>query len=107
MHRFFALLTLLTVCGCAAAGTSALTAETLRANEEEVDYIRSNDLKPYIQVAIIHNHVVRGMSREDVRFVKGAPKDSTVDGDSVTWRYGPVTRSERFVFEGGEVVDKK
>jgi len=86
---------------------SALTGETLRASEEEIDYIRSHDLKPYIQVSIIHEQVVQGMTREDVRFVKGTPKDSTVNGETVTWRYGPVTRSERFVFEDGAVVSKK
>lgn len=106
MDRFFALLTLLTLTGCVTAA-SALEDQSLRASEAEIEYIRSHDLKPYIQVSIIHEQVVRGMSREDVRFVRGEPKDSTVNGETVTWRYGPVTRSDRFVFEAGEVIDRK
>lgn len=107
MRRFLPLILMLFVSGCAAAGTSALTAEMLRADKEEIEYIRSHDLKPYIQVAIIHENVVWGMTREDVRFVKGTPKDSTVNGPAVTWRYGPVSRSERFAFKDGVVVGKK
>ena len=64
MHRFLPLILILFVSGCAAAGTSALTAEMLRADKEEIEYIRSHDLKPYIQVAIIHENVVAHVSSE-------------------------------------------
>ena len=92
--------------GCMPLASSALTAKDLRANEDEIKYIQSHDLEPYIQTSIIHNQVVRGMVRRDVRFLKGEPRDSTVKDGVTTWSYGSVTRNQRFMFSGGVVVDK-
>ena len=78
----------------------------MKASEEEIEYIRNHDLEPYIGRAIERGQIVRGMSKEDVEFVKGEPRTVREEDGQTVWVYGPVSQRERFYFEDGKLVDK-
>ena len=46
-----------------------------------------------------------GMSKEDVRFVKGDPKRTKEEEGRTVWVYGTVSQRKRVYFEDGKVVD--
>jgi hypothetical protein len=76
------------------------------ARDEEIEYVRNHDLKPYVGRAIERGQVVRGMSREDVRFIKGDPRETRKEEGQTIWVYGTVTQRERYYFENGKLVEK-
>lgn len=95
---------LLTGCVAAAAGAAAGDAAG-SPSEEAIEYVRTHDLEPYIGRAIERGDVVRGMSKEGVRFVEGDPKRIEEEEGQTVWVYGTVTQRTQVYFEDGEVVD--
>ena len=92
--------------GCVAAGAGAVAGDAaVSPSEEAIQYVRTHDLKPYIGRAIERGDVVRGMSKEDVRFVKGDPKRTKEEEGRTVWVYGTVSQRKRVYFEDGKVVD--
>ena len=110
MHRAFSLFSLLCLsillAGCVAAGAGAVAGDAaVTPSEEAIEYVRTHDLEPYIGRAIERGDVVRGMSKEDVQFVKGDPRAVQDESGRTVWLYGTVTQRTRIYFEGGQVVD--
>lgn len=96
----------LTLAGCIAAGAGAAAGEAATTpSEEAIEYVRTHDLQPYIGRAIERGDVVRGMSKEDVRFIKEEPREVLEENGRTVWIYGSVTRRTRIYFEDGKVVD--
>jgi hypothetical protein len=93
---------LLTGCVAAGAGAAAGVA-AVSPSEEAIEYIRTHDLKPYVGRAIERGDVVRGMSKEDVRFVEGDPKGIIEEEGRTVWTYGTVTQRKKVYFEDGYV----
>lgn len=90
--------------GC--TSTPVRKTSRIMASEEEIEYIRNHDLKPYIGRAIERGQIVRGMSKEDVEFVRGEPRTVREEEGRTVWVYGSVTQRELFYFEDGKLVDK-
>ena len=88
---------------CVAAGAGAVAGDAaVSPSEEAIQYVRTHDLKPYIGRAIERGDIVRGMSKEDVQFVKGDPRSIREREERTVWVYGTTTR---IYFKNGEVVD--
>jgi hypothetical protein len=89
--------------GCVAAGAGAVAADAVVSpSEEAIQYVRTHDLKPYVGRAIERGDIVRGMSKEDVQFVKGDPRSIREREERTVWVYGTTTR---IYFKNGEVVN--
>ncbi|MCS3616877.1 hypothetical protein [Salinibacter ruber] len=89
--------------GCVAAGAGAVAADAVVSpSEEAIQYVRTHDLKPYIGRAVERGDIVRGMSKEDVQFVKGDPRSIREREERTVWVYGTTTR---VYFKNGEVVN--
>lgn len=94
--------------GCVAATAGAAMSEAgSTPDRENIKYVRNHDLEPYIGRAIEREQVVRGMTPEHVRFIKGEPKEIREKDGKETWIYGPVSQRKYVVFESGEVVNIK
>ena len=76
-----------------------------RVDRENIEYVRTHDLEPYIARAIEREQIVRGMTPDHVRFLKGEPGQTNTDGDEETWTYGTVTDGSTIVFRDGKVVE--
>jgi hypothetical protein len=110
MHRVIPLLPVLCLgmilTGCVAAGAGAVAGDAaVSPSDEAIEYVRTHDLEPYIGRAIERGDIVRGMSKEDVRFVKGEPRRAEEEDGQKIWFYGTVTQKTRFYFEDGKLVD--
>jgi non-homologous end joining protein Ku len=110
MQKAFSVLSILSLSialsGCVAAGAGAAAADaTTTPSREAIEYVRTHNLEPYIGRAIERGDVVRGMSKEDVRFVEGDPREVREEDGRTVWIYGSVTQRTRIYFENGEVAD--
>jgi len=79
--------------------------QKLNADEEEIEYVTSHDLKPHVARAIERGQVVIGMKSRDVRFLRGEPKQIKEESGRTVWVYGTVTRGLRVTFENGTVAE--
>jgi hypothetical protein len=94
------------VSGCVAAAAGAAAGDAAASpSDEAVEYVRTHDLEPYIGRAIERGDVVRGMSKEDVRFVMGEPRDVREQDGRTVWVYGTVTDRKRVYFENGKIAE--
>jgi outer membrane protein assembly factor BamE (lipoprotein component of BamABCDE complex) len=102
------ILTAALLSGCVAATAGAAMSEAgSTPDRENIEYVRNHDLEPYIGRAIEREQIVRGMTPEHVRFLKGEPKEIREEGDKETWTYGPVSQRKYVVFEKGKVANIK
>lgn len=76
----------------------------MKVSEEAIEYVRNHDLEPYIGRAIERGQVVKGMSKDDVKFIKGEPKSVQKEEGQTIWIYGTVTQKQRIYFEDGKMV---
>lgn len=100
----------MTFTGCVAAGAGAAAGEAATTpSREAIEYVRTHDLKPYVGRAIERGDIVRGMSKEDVRFVKGEPPRVEEKGGQTVWVYGTFSQNTPRLlcyFKDGKLVEK-
>ena len=99
-------LLLVSLSGCVAAGAGAIAGKSVSTpSDEAINYVRTHERPAYIESAIERGDIVRGMSKEDVRFVQGDPKSVKHEDGQTIWYYGTVTQRWEVFFEDGKVVD--